>query len=134
MYIETGMMAVGVYEPNDTQNVTYRFNPSSEVFTNSFYQNNTVTSSVIQPSSYGISYLVKDVIDLIPSSNPEVTWFDVYRRMPPNKFAELMYDMSPEYMNDLSKGARNDMKIKHVLNRPKYDYEEILLDDEGVYR
>lgn len=134
MYLETGMMAFGQVEPNDTQNITFRFNPSSEVFTNSFYQNNTYTSSVTQPSSYGTSYLVKDVIDLIASSNPEITWFDVYRRLPPNKFGELLYDLSPDYMNQLSKGARNDMKIRHLLNRPEYKLEEVLLDDEGVYR
>lgn len=134
MYEDTGLMALGEYEPNDLQNITYRFNPSSEVFTNSFYKGNAYTSSVTQTSSFGTAFMVKEVIDVLASSNPEVTWFDVYRRLPPNKFGELLYDLSPEFMNSLSKGERNDIKIKHVLNRPKYDTEEILLDDEGVYR
>ena len=125
LFNETGLMAVGSIEPNDLQSITYVFNPSSSNLSGTFEG----------VSSYGASYLVKEVIDnIIETHDPEsITWFDVYRRMPLNKFGELMYDMNHELITKLSKGFR-DIKISHVLNSLKGSANPLLEEDDMVVR
>jgi hypothetical protein len=131
---DEGNLRVGVAEPNDLQNITYRFYASSPTLTNTALNGFTYQSSFQQVSSYGMSYLVKDVVDyLVSSQNPEVmSWYDVYSRMPLNRFGELLYDNNQELLNQLSNGFRNDVKIVNILNRLDQDSLPILEPDSKV--
>ena len=131
---DEGSLRVGIAEPNDGQNITYRFYASSPALTNTILTGNTYQSTVPQVSSYGMSYLVKDVVDyLVSSQNPEVmSWFDVYRRMPLNRFGELLYDNNQDLLNQLANGLRNEVKITHVLNRMDEDSYPVLDEDSRV--
>jgi hypothetical protein len=90
----SGQTRLGVYEPNDGQNITYRFYASADNLLNSFYSAGVYTTSSSLPSSMGASYLITNVLDtIIENYNPKsITWFDVIRRMPINRFGELLYD------------------------------------------
>lgn len=128
---------VGLVEPQDVYGLTFRYNPSSENFTNVIYDNsveNYTSSSVSPPSSYGISYLIKDIVDkLIQNYNPQtLTWFDIFRRMTLNKFSEFYYDNSNFVLDKLANGLRNGVTIRNILNRPGGTSDEILPDDDMV--
>lgn len=128
---------VGLVEPENINGITYRFDPNSENFKNVIYSKdvgNYVASSVNTASSYGMSYLIKDVIDkLIETYNPKnLTWFDIFRRMTLNKFSEFYYDNSNFILNKLTDGLRNGVTIRNILNRPGGNLEEILPDDDMV--
>jgi len=128
---------VGLVEPENVHGITYRYNPSSENFTNVIYSKDLgtyISSSVSPPSSYGISYLIKDVVDkLIENYNPQsLTWFDIFRRMTLNKFSEFYYDNSNLVLDKLANGLRNGITIRNVLNRPGSLLQEILPDDDMV--
>ena len=131
LYLTTGEHKVGDFESNSLQNYIYQYSPSSENLTNSFISNGTYTSGESIVSSYGLNYLIKDVLDpLITEHNPSaITWFDIYRRMPLRKFGEVLYDNNTQVMFDLSNGARNNVKLRHVLKTAKDQSERILEDD-----
>lgn len=128
-----GTDRVGIAEPKDKEAITYRFNPSADYNLNTILVGTTYTSSIDPISSYGLSYMVKDVIDyIIDTYNPEeITWYDIFRRMPLSRFGELMYDAKPEVLLKIAEGYRGNIKIKPVLDRPGAS-DKILPDDEKV--
>lgn len=125
---------IGVFEPLDGQNITYRFYASAANLNNNYYSGGVYISSISLPSSTGINYLVREVIDrIIDIHDPEViTWYDVFRRMPMNKFGEYIYDNSEYLMQKLANGFRNDVKIKHVLAKVDETVHPVLEDDDLV--
>lgn len=129
---------VGIVEPTDAQALTYRFYASSTKFSDTFITPTLETysnsSTVSMPSSNGISYLIKDVLDnIITNYNPtQISWYDVLRRMPIHRFGELLYNSNNTILTQLSEGLRGGVLIKNVLNRPEDDTDEILPDDSMV--
>ena len=130
----SGALKVGLVEPIDSQNVVHRFAASSSLYTESFFNGNSYTLSSTTVSSYGISYLVKDVIDhLINSYDPqEILWFDAMRRMPLNKVGELLYDNNPDLMSQLERGYRNELEIYSVIRSEKNLVDDVIADDDKV--
>jgi hypothetical protein len=124
------MDRVGIAEPVDVEGGTFRYVSSSPYFRNTLYDGSRYTSSIDSVSSYGTSYLVKDVLDyLITTYSPsEISWFDVFRRMPLNKFGELMYDISEDVLLKLAEGYRGNIKIKNILDR--FDADSKVLNDD----
>jgi len=123
---------VGIAEPVDTEAVSYVFDKNSEFFVNNMYNSIDYFSSVNQVSSYGASYLIKDVLDYVKTyhNTSSLYWFDVFRRLPLNRFGELMYDCTPDLMVKLGNGYRDNIKIKNLLNRE--DLEDDLLEDDPI--
>lgn len=119
LYNESGEYQIGEVEPKDIQNVTYRIDTESDQLKYRFRNFSEYTSSIDLPSSYGASYLIKDVIDfLIDSYNPSsVSWYDIMRRIPVSKLGQVLYDVTPQFLMDLMNGYREGLKIVNVLNR-----------------
>lgn len=128
---------IGIAEPADSQALTFRFNSQSESLTNSFYDKTTqsyTASTVTSIPDRGLAYLIKESLDYLIQTYPDkqsFTWYDVYRRLPMNKFSEILYE-TPELFNELAYGLRNNVKIVNVLNRANNDLTEVLPDDEKV--
>tara|TARA_R110002110_G_scaffold84543_3_gene219575 strand:+ start:7164 stop:9710 length:2547 start_codon:yes stop_codon:yes gene_type:complete len=135
LYNETGGdLKVGISEPNDSQNVVHRYVASSSLYKNSFYDGNNYTTSGNTVPSYGISYLIKDVIDpILDTYNPDdIMWFDVVRRLPLNKAGELLYDTSLTLMSSLERGYRDGLLIYNVIKSENDPVGNVLADDDNV--
>ena len=130
----SGALKIGLVEPNDAQNVVHRFAASSSLYTEAFYDGAAYTTSSTTVSSYGISYLVKDVIDyIIDTYDPEdIMWFDAFRRMPLNKVGEFLYDNNLDLMSQLERGYRNELEIYNVIRSEKNPVDDILADDDKI--
>ena len=129
-----GELKVGLVEPNDTQNVLYKYEASSSLYTDTFYRDGSYQTSSSPVSSTGTSFMVKDVIDYLYNTYKpnEVLWFDILRRMPLNRVGELFYDFDRELLNSLERGFRHNMKINYLLRTDKDLTYQILEDDEKV--
>jgi hypothetical protein len=127
-----GALKIGLVEPADSQNVVHRFAASSSLYTDTFFSEGKYTTSSTTVSSYGISYLVKDVLDyLINTYDPEdIMWFDALRRMPLNKVGELLYDTNIDLLSSLERGLRNEMQIHNVIRSENNPVSDVLADDE----
>ena len=133
LFYDTGDVKVGLVEPADNQNIVYKYQASSPLYTETFYADGVYTTSAdITPvSTPGESYIIREVIDYIVTTyNPEkVTWYDVIRRMPLNKVGEFLYSTSPFLVNELERGLRSGLKIDSVFNTDK-DLDDLLLSDD----
>lgn len=120
-----GVYYHGIYERDndqDPQGMLYTFNPSGEVFANSYYIDGTYTSeqpaSSLRTPSYE-SQLVVGVVDkLLNLYNVEeyLTWWDVYRRLNINQIGGLMFTPNTTLINKLANGWRG-VPIIDVLSR-----------------
>lgn len=122
-------LKVGLLETPDPQGVTFRFSPSDSWLTDSIDQSTTM------PSSFGLSYFIKDTLDNITTnySNPSsIYWFDAFRRMPMNRFGQLMYDTDKAHLTRLSEGFRNNLKIKNLIKQPSESNYDLLPEDDSV--
>jgi len=133
-YEENGALKVGLVEPNDSQNVIYKFDPNAEKLTKTFYTNGDYSTSTSPVSAYGISYMIREVIDyIIDTHNPEeVLWYDIIRRMPLNKIGEYLYDNNPELVSYLERGYRGGLLIKSAINTINTLDDKVLNDDNKV--
>jgi hypothetical protein len=133
LFYETGDVKVGLVEPSDNQNIVYKYQASSSLYTETFYADGVYTTSAdITPvSTPGESYIIREVIDYIVTTyNPEkVTWYDVIRRMPLNKVGEFLYSTTPALVNRLERGLRSGLKIDSVFNTDR-DLDDLLLIDD----
>ena len=113
-YLDDGSTRIGSFEEESVHNFGYRYDPSK--FHNTFYVNDSLGTSSSPVSSYGASYLVKDVLDYIKDTyDPEsVVWFDVFSRMPLSRIGELMYDLHDGFLDRLKNGFRHGIKIKNA--------------------
>jgi len=114
LFLDNGAKRIGSFEDESVHNFGYRYHASS--FLNTFYDNGVLTTSSSPVSSYGASYLVKDVMDHIKDTyNPaSVVWFDVYSRMPLSRIGELMYDLPEGFLNRLKNGYRHGITIRNA--------------------
>lgn len=125
----TPELKVGLLETFDAQGVTFRFSPSDSWLTDS------IDESVSLPSSYGLSYFMKETLDGITnrySGTSAIYWFDAFRRMPMERFGQLMYDCDKSILTSLSEGFRNNLKLKNVIKQTSEGDYDLLPDDESV--
>jgi hypothetical protein len=111
-----GVDRVGASEPESNQNIGYRY--VEDNFTNTFYSASArgYGTSSAPASSYGTSYLLKDVIDYLSDtySSTTLTWFDVFSRMPVSQVGRMFYDSDKDLILDIAKGLRNNITFKHI--------------------
>lgn len=139
LFDATNSFRVGVSEPVDDQGITYRFSKTDSAFSKTFYNTElkeySTSSSAPEIQPRGVSYMVTEVIDyLISTYNPsEISWYEVLRRMPINKFGEIFYTYNKNLIQSLIDGYRGEVKINNVLNRINSDEAiQDLPDDEKV--
>lgn len=122
---------VGIAESLDVQGRSFIFNSST--LGNTFYTTEGYTSANRTPENYGYSYLLNNIIDpLIQQNSPSsLTWWDVYRRLPINRFCELLYDSNQYLHNSICKGYREGVPIKNVLARNTQDTIQFI-EDENI--
>ena len=111
-----GVDRVGIAEKKSTQNIGYRYDES--LFTKTFYSasSNDYGYSSAPASSYGYSYLLREVVDYLLDTydTKEITWYDVFSRMPATKVGELFYEGNPDLILDIANGLRNGVKIQNI--------------------
>ena len=111
-----GVDRVGISESKSTQNIGYRYIASS--FTNTFYSASAQEygTSSAPASSYGTSYLLKDVIDYLSDTynSKTFTWFDAFSRMPVSQVGRMFYDSDKDLILDIAKGLRNNITFNHI--------------------
>jgi len=135
LYNDTGGdLKVGLVEPPDSQNIKFKYDRNSESFTKTFYSNGVYTTSSSPVSSYGMSYMIRDVIDYINDTydKDQIVWYDVFRRMTLSQMGQLMYDSNIELFSQLERGYRDGVKINYVINTVKDTSQYILPDDDKV--
>lgn len=132
LYNKDGSQKIGLMESPSLQSFGYEFKPSS--YKDSFYDGTTYTSSIDPVSSFGAAYLLREVIDFIAETTPNkvVTWFDLYRRMPFNRFSELFYTATPELFKDIKNGFRGGIKPDFVSQTGGSQDSLLLPDDSKV--
>ena len=117
-----GKERVGQAETAYVHNFGYRYTPSN--YDKSFYSGGKIESAPEPVSSYGASYLVKDVLDFIyDEHNPSsILWFDVFSRMPLSSVGQLFYDLPTSIFSRLENGYRHNITIKNssnsIFNKP----------------
>ena len=128
LYNKDGSTRIGLMEAEDYQNFGYTYDPGQ--FSDTFFSSGVYGSSLQVASSYGASYLTKDVLDYIYDSysSTAITWYDVFSRMPINRVGELFYEGVHAYLNSLSKGYRNSTTIDNVEVSP-LNSDRILPED-----
>jgi len=132
LYNEDKSQRIGLVESKSFQSFGFKYDVSN--YKNSFYDGNTYTSSVDPVELDGTSYLLREVIDFIAETNPNqtVTWFDLYRRMPFNKYTQLLYDTPPELFEDIKKGFRGGIKPDLIAQAPDSQTSILLPEDSKV--
>lgn len=114
LYNEDGSKRIGLVEPEGLQNFGYRYDPS--IFQQTFYNGEEYIASSQPPSSFGISYLVREVLDYLQStySLSAATWYDIFSRMPVNQMGAVFYDNTNNFLEELANGYRNSITIDNV--------------------
>lgn len=132
LFNELGQNRVGISEELDIQGRSFLFVPSS--LGQSFFSSEGYTSANRVPENYGYSFLLNNIIDpLINNNSPSsLTWWDVYRRLPLNRFCELLYDSNQFLHNSICKGLRGGVPIKNVLTRYTQDSIEFIEGDDTI--
>ena len=130
LYNRDGSTKIGLVEQGSVQSFGYDYDPSR--FYNTLYDGSSYTSSIDAVSSFGISYLMTEVLDYLASSttSKSITWFDVYRRMPFNRFSELFYTAPGGIFDDIKEGFRQGLKPDFVL-KGRGDQESLLLPSDS---
>jgi len=129
----SGKTRIGIGEPENDQNIEYIFNVDN--LRHGFINQGTI-NELDEPTPakdlYGASYVAREVIDYLNDtySPTELTWYDVYTRMPYNKVGELFYDDSEGLLDKFSKGGRSSTKILYVEGGSAADKTRVLADDD----
>jgi len=131
LYNEDKSTRIGLVETPSVQSFGYKFEASA--YQDTFFDGEKYTSEVEAVSSpRGVSYLMTEVLDFISENTDSklITWFDVFRRMPYSKFAELLYTSPVEIFDDIKNGLRKDIKLDFVV-KGKGSQESIILADDS---
>ena len=134
IYDELGTYYYGLYEKYndiDPQGIIYEYNPSSNLFSKSYYYSNSY-SNIQPPSSTRTGSAESVIINLIDKLktlyNPEeLTWWDVYRRLNSNQIGKFILSNQSQFTNDLANGFK-DIPIRDVLSSPNITETGILVD------
>ena len=134
LFLEDGSKRVGSYEEETIHNFGYRYQPSA--YYNSFYSDGSITTSSNTVSSYGASYLLKDVMDFIKDEyDPNsVVWFDIFSRMPLSRIGELFYDLPEGFLEDLENGYRHGITIKNAQKNPNNPVSLLQEDSKTIVK
>ena len=130
LYNEDKSTRIGLVETPSVQSFGYKFEASA--YQDTFFDGEKYTSDVEAVSSpRGISYLMTEVLDFISENTDSklITWFDVFRRMPYSKFAELLYTSPVEIFDDIKNGLRKDIKLDFVVKGKGSQKSIVLADD-----
>ena len=131
LFNNDGSKRIGLVETPSFQSFGFKFDP--DLYRDTFYDGETYTSSIEPVSSFGVSFLLTEVIDSLAetTSAKQVTWFDLIRRMPFNRFTELFYSTPPQIFEDIKNGFRQGIKADFVVKGDKsIPTEEIILEDD----
>ena len=73
-----------------------------------------------------------EVLDYLASNtaSKSITWFDIYRRMPFNRFSELFYTAPEGIFDDIKEGFRQGLKPEFIL-KGRGDQESLLLPNDS---
>jgi len=116
LHNEDGVDRVGIAEPEDTQNIGYKY--VEEDFTKTFYssRNQEYGTSSAPASAYGTAYMLREVIDYLSNTynTSTLTWYDVFSRMPITRVGEMFYDVSRELILEIANGLRNGITIGSI--------------------
>lgn len=116
LHNEDGVDRVGIAEPEDTQNIGYRY--VEEDFTKTFYSlsGGGYGTSSAPASAYGTAYMLREVIDYLSETyeTSTLTWYDVFSRMPMTRVGEMFYDVSREVLLNIANGFRNNITIESI--------------------
>ena len=134
LYNEKGTTGIGLMESGDYQSWGYEYVPSS--YYNTFFNGTdyTTSSNVSPVSSYGTSYLLREVLDYINDTydTSTVSWFDIFSRMPLTRIGELYYDMKEGFVRSIADGFRHNIEIKHIAKGNGTQESLILPEDSKV--
>lgn len=132
LYSQDRSQRIGLVEESSDKSFGYKYEVSS--YQNSFYNGSTYTSSIDAVSSFGVAYLLREVIDFIAETHPNqsVTWFDLYRRMPFNRYCEFKNTITPELFKDIKNGFRGGIKPGHVAQGGDFQSSILLPEDSKV--
>jgi hypothetical protein len=116
LHNEDGVDRVGIAEPEDTQNIGYKY--VEEDFTKTFYssRNQEYGTSSAPASAYGTAYMLREVIDYLSNTynTSTLTWYDVFSRMPITRVGEMFYDVSRDLILEIANGLRNGITIGSI--------------------
>jgi len=129
LYNEDGTQRIGLVETPSVQSIGYKYDPTA--YYNTFYDGSGYVSGIDVVSSFGISYLMREVLDYISDTTDveKITWFDIFRRLPFNKFSELFYTSPFGIFDDIKNGFRKGLKVDFVL-KGLGSQESILLPED----
>lgn len=116
IFVEEGKKRIGLVEPETVHNIGYKYAASS--YDKSYYLGGQITTSPPTVSSYGTSYMLKDIIDSLYSEQnvSSLLWFDIFSRMTLREVGSLFYDMPEGFLDSLENGYRNGIIIKNAPN------------------
>lgn len=125
---------IGLIEQKNPYGLTLKYDPSATWIKSSFYshKNGSYNNTVSPVSSYGASFMIKEVIDKLKVvyNVSGLYWYDIFRRMPMERMGELMYDCTPSLLNSITNGFRNDIKVKDILKKSSESFYDNLPDDQ----
>ena len=130
LYNRDGSTKIGLSEKGSVQSFGYTYEPSA--YSNTLYDGTSYTSSIEAVSSFGIAYLMTEVLDYIAenTTSKTITWFDIYRRMPFNRFSELFYTSPEGIFDDIKEGFRKGLRPDFIL-KGIGDQEALLLPKDS---
>tara|TARA_R110002020_G_scaffold22920_4_gene76850 strand:- start:621 stop:3125 length:2505 start_codon:yes stop_codon:yes gene_type:complete len=135
---------IGLFEKlnPELQSMIYEYDPSSTVYSNSYFGNGEYSSTIPDISSSPQVTVVSLVEDTLKAKYDiqsdeynvsSVTWWDVIRRMTADEYNSLSYEVNNSFYTKLSSGWRG-IKVREILNRSDEDVETGLVSvvDESV--
>jgi hypothetical protein len=129
LYNEDGSKRIGLVEPEGFENFGFKYDPT--IFTQTFYNGEEYTTSSQPASSFGTSYLVRDVLDYLQTTyDPSaLTWYDIFSRMPVSQMGRVFYENTNNFLEELANGYRNSIPIDYVESG-YLGTQRVLADDD----
>jgi len=129
----------------DPYGFIYKYNTESDRFKNSYFNPDSKTysksadSSLVDEGNFktGASYIVNDVVDYLYNSYSSVeflTWWDVFTRVPLDKFTKLGYETNNLFLSELANGSRG-VNIRPVIRRNEKEItgiKEAIKEDDTI--
>jgi len=130
LFNRDGSKRIGLVEKESVQSFGYEYDASQ--YQNTLYDGSSYTSSIEPVSSFGIAFLMRDVLDYLDtiSESREITWFDIYSRMPFNRFSELFFTSPAGIFEEIKNGFRKGLKPDFVL-KGRGDQESLIIPEDS---
>ena len=113
--LEDDKTRVGIGEEESLQNVGFEYLEEDYIETFFSVSGGGYGLSSSPPSSLGLSFMLKDVIDYLITTYGKTTftWYDVYSRMPVNRVGELFFE-NKELLREIANGFREGIRLEDV--------------------